>query len=44
MRSDLVLAMHTFIPEQTVPLTKYYRNLVNMVNEIITKSYTCVKH
>ena len=29
---DLVLTMHSYIPEQTVTLTKYYRNLLNMVN------------
>ena len=42
MRSDLILAMHTYIPEQTVPLAKYYRNLIYMVKGIITKSYMCI--
>ena len=41
MRSDLILAMHTYIPEQTVTLAKYYRDLVNMVKGMITKSYMC---
>ena len=39
MRSDLILAMHTYIPEQAVTLAKYYRNHINMVKGIITKSY-----
>ena len=39
MKSDLILAMHTYIPERTVTLAKYYRNLINMVKGIITKSY-----
>ena len=34
MRVDLVLAMHSYIPEQNLVLTKFYRNLVNMVNGI----------
>ena len=38
-----VLAIHSYIPELTVTLTKYYRNIVNMVNGII-KSYICIKH
>ena len=37
MRSDLILAKHTYIPEQTVTLAKYYRNLINMVKGIIKK-------
>ena len=44
MRSDLALARHSYIPEQTVTLTKYYWNLVNMVSGMITKSYMCTKH
>ena len=32
MRSDIVLAMHAYIPEQNLVLTEIYRNLVNMVN------------
>ena len=43
MRSDLILAVHTYIPEQTVALAKYYRNLINMVKGIITKSYMCIE-
>ena len=43
MRSDLVLAMHTYIPEQTVTLAKYYRNLINMVKGIITKGCMCIE-
>ena len=43
MRSDLILAMHTYIPEQTVTLTKYYRNLLNTVKGIITKNYMCIE-
>ena len=43
MRSDLTLAMHNYIPEQTVTLEKYYRNLINMENGIITKSYMCIE-
>ena len=43
MRSDLVLAMHSYIPEQTVTLAKYYRKLINMVKGIITKSYMCIE-
>ena len=39
--SDLVLAKHAYIPELTVTLTKYYRNIVNMLNGII-KSYMCI--
>ena len=39
----LVLAIRAYIPELTVTLTKYYRNIVNMVNAII-KSYMCIKH
>ena len=39
MRSDLILAMHTYIPEQTVTLAKYYRNLINIVKGIITKKF-----
>ena len=35
--------LHAYIPELTVTLTKYYRNIVNMVNGII-KSYMCIKH
>ena len=42
-KSHLVLAIHAYIPELTVTLTKYYRNIVNMVNGII-KSYMCIKH
>ena len=34
MISDLVLAMHAYIPEQTV----------NMINGITTKSYICIKN
>ena len=34
MGSDIVLAMHAYIPEQNLVLTKFYRNLVNMVNGI----------
>ena len=41
--SDLVLAIRGYILELTVTLTKYYRNIVNMVNGII-KSYVCIKH
>ena len=41
--SHLVLAIHAYMPELTVSLTKYYRNTVNMVNGII-KSYMCIKH
>ena len=44
MRSDFNLAMHAYISEQNVTLAKYYRDLVNMVHEIITKSYMCIKH
>ena len=33
----LVLAMHAYIPELNEVLTKFYRNLVNMVNGIINK-------
>ena len=43
MRSDLILAMHTYIREQTVTLAKYYSNLINMVKGIITKSYMCIE-
>ena len=43
MRSDLILAMLTYIPEQTVTLAKYYKNLINMVRGIITKSYMCIE-
>ena len=43
MRSDLILEVHTYIPEQTVTLAKYYRNLINMVKGIITKSYICIE-
>ena len=32
MGYDLVLAMNAYIPEKNVVLTKFYRNLVNMVN------------
>ena len=39
---NLVLAMHAYVPEQTRTLTKYYRDLVNIVNEILTKSYVCI--
>ena len=39
MSSDLVFAMHAYIPAQTVTLAKDYRNLVNMVNVITTKLY-----
>ena len=38
-----MLAMHTYIPEQTVTLAKYYMNLINMVKGIITKSYMCIE-
>ena len=41
MRTDLVLAMYAYIPEQTVRLTEYYRALLNIVNGII--SYMCIK-
>ena len=41
--SQFVLAIPAYIPELTVTLTKYYRNIVNMVNGII-KSYTRVIH
>ena len=41
IRSTLVLAIHAYIPEQTVTLTKYYRNIVTIVNGII-KSYICI--
>ena len=41
MRSDLILALHTYLPEQTVTLANYYRNLINMVKGIITKSCMC---
>ena len=34
MVSDLILAMHTCIPEWNVVLTKFYSNLVNIVNGI----------
>ena len=37
-----VLALHAYMPEQTVTLTKYYRNIVSMVKGII-KSYMCIK-
>ena len=37
----LFLAIHAYIPELTVTLTKYYRNIVNTVNGII-KSYMCI--
>ena len=37
------LSLHAYIPELTVTLTKYYRNIVNMINGII-KSYMCIKH
>ena len=43
IRSHLVLAIHVYVPEQTVTLTKYYRNIVHMVNGMIT-SYMCIKH
>ena len=43
MRSDLILAVHTYIPEQTVALAKYYSNFINMVKGIITKSYMCIE-
>ena len=42
MRSDFILAMHTYIPEQTVALAKYYRNLINMVKGILPKRVICV--
>ena len=32
MGSDVALAMHAYIPERNVVLTKFNRNLVNMVN------------
>ena len=35
--------MRTYIPEQTVTLAKYYRNLINMAKGIITKSYLCIE-
>ena len=35
--------IHAYIPELTMTLTKYYRNIVNLVNDII-KSYSCIKH
>ena len=35
--------MHTYIPEQTVTLAKYYRNLINKVNGIITKRFCVLK-
>ena len=40
---SLSLAIHAYIPELTVTLTKYYRNIVYMMNGII-KSYMCIKH
>ena len=43
MRSDLILAMHIYIPEQTVTHEKYYRNLISIVKGIITKSYMCIE-
>ena len=43
MRSDLILAMQTYTPEQTVTLAKCYRNLINMVKGIITKIYMCIE-
>ena len=43
MRSDLILAMHTYISEQTVTLAKYYTNLIKMVKGIITKNYICIE-
>ena len=43
MRLDLGLAMHTYIPEQNVTMAKYYRNRINMVKGIITKSYMCIE-
>ena len=43
MRYDLNLAMHTYIPEQTVTLAKYYRDLINMAKGMITKSYMCLE-
>ena len=43
MRSDLILAMHTYIPEETVTLVNYYRNLINKVKGIITKGYMCIE-
>ena len=43
MRSDLILAMHIDISEQTVTLAKYYRKLINIVKGIITKSYMCIE-
>ena len=41
--SHVVLPIHAYIPELTVTLTKYNKNIVNMVNGII-KSYSCIKH
>ena len=38
-----IFTIRAYIPELTVTLTKYYRNIVNIVNEII-KSYSCIKH
>ena len=35
MDSDLVLAMHAYIPEQNVVWTTFYRNLDNMIIGII---------
>ena len=43
MRSELILAMHIYIPEHTVTLAKYYRNRINMVKGIITKNYMCIE-
>ena len=34
MRSDLVLPMHAYKPEQSLVFTKFYRNVVNIVNGI----------
>ena len=40
---SLSFSNYANIPELTVTLTKYYRNIVSMENGII-KSYMCIKH
>ena len=35
MGSDIVLVMYAYIPELNMVLTKFYRNLANMVDRII---------
>ena len=43
IKNTLLLAIHAYIPEQTVTLTKYYRIFLTIVNGKI-KSYICIKH